>query len=94
MSIRAHRVIEIKTSGSSFNLYHDEDVTDWLEMHTYFFHSLNEDSCGLTGVSVEELKDMLSEIGEKLHEDVKKSIKEDIEFAESQGNGYVQYYCY
>jgi hypothetical protein len=94
MSIRAHRVIEIKTSGSSFNLYHDEDVTDWLGEHTSFNGTLNCDCCGLTEVSVEGLKDMLSEIGEKLDEDVKKSIKEDIEFAESQGDEYVQYYCY
>jgi len=94
MSIRAHRVTEIKTSGESFNLYHDEDVINWLEEHTSFFCFLNDDSCGLTDVSVKDLKTMLSEIGGGLDEDARKSIEKDIEFAESQGDSYVQYYCY
>ena len=93
MSIRAYRVTEIKTSGVSFNLWHDETVIDWLCENTSFYDTLDYDGCGLTDISDEELKTMLSEIGEKLNEDLKKSIKEDIEFAESQGNGYVQYYC-
>ena len=93
MSIRAHRVIEVKTSVVSFNLY-DDNVADWLDKHTSFFNRLNCDSCGLTELSVEELKTMLSEIGGILDEDVKESVKDDIKFAESQGNEYVQYYCY
>jgi hypothetical protein len=94
MSIRAHRVTEIKTSGVSFNLYHDDYLIDWLEEHTSFFNPLNCDCCGLTDLSIEDLKTMLSEIGEKLDEDVRKSIEKDIEFAESQGDEYVQYYCF
>jgi hypothetical protein len=94
MSIRAHRVEEIKTNGGSFNLWHDEKVVDWLRQNTCFFEPLNLDWCGLTEVEVDDLKTMLSEIGDEIDEDTKKAIMEDIRSAEDQDNSYVQYYCY
>jgi hypothetical protein len=94
MSVRAYRVVEIKTGGESFNLWHDEKVVDWLENKTSFFNSLNEDGCGLTYLEVDNLKTMLSEIGSEMDEYARKAIKEDISFAEQQGDSYVQYYCY
>jgi len=94
MSIRAHRVIEVKTFGESFSLWHEDEIVNWLDEHTPFFRSLNEDSCGLTEVSVKDLKTMLSEIGGKIDEDTKKAIEKDIRFAEKRGDEYVQYYCY
>jgi len=95
MSIRAHRVIEIKTDGEdSFNLWHEDEIVVWLEKNTSFFSPLNEDSCGLTNVSVEDLKTMLSEIGGKIDGDVKEAIEKDIKFAEEQRDEYLKYYCY
>jgi hypothetical protein len=94
MSIRAHRVEEIKTNGSSFNLWHDEKIMDWLKRKTFFFNSLNGDCCGLTGVEVDDLKAMLSEIGKEINEDTRRAIEEDVRFAEDQGDWLVQYYCY
>jgi hypothetical protein len=55
---------------------------------------LNQDSCGLTNVSVEDLKTMLSEIGEKIDGDVKEAIEKDIQFAKEQSDKYLTYYCY
>lgn len=94
MSIRAHRVVEIKTSGVSFNLSNDDEVREWLSNNTTFFQSLNQDCCGLTEVNVDSLREMLLEIGEKLDEGDVETLKENIEFAVSEGNMYVQYYCY
>jgi len=94
MSIRAHRVEEIKTNGDSFNLWHDEKITDWLERKTFFFNSLNGDCCGLTMVEVDDLKAMLSEIGKEINEDTRRAIEEDVRFAEERGDWLVQYYCY
>ena len=94
MSIRAHRVEEIKTNGSSFNLWHDEKIMDWLKRKTFFFNSLNGDCCGLTGVEDDDLKAMLSEIGKEINEDTRRAIEEDVRFAEDQGDWLVQYYCY
>lgn len=94
MSIRAHRVEEIKTSGESFNLWHDEKIVKWLEKKTFFFESLNEDWCGLTEVEVDDLKAMLSEIGGQISECARKAIEEDIKIAKSKDDWYVRYYCY
>jgi len=94
MSIRAHRVVEVKTSAVSFNLYHDTNVAGWLDRHTSFFNPLNCDCCGLTEVSVDDLKAMLSEIGGEMEEGLRNSIEADIKFAEDRGDEYVQYYCY
>ncbi|MBM4350049.1 MAG: hypothetical protein FJ106_09230 [Deltaproteobacteria bacterium] len=94
MSIRAHRVEEIRTSGESFNLWHDEKIIKWLEKKTFFFESLNEDCCGLTGVEVDDLKAMLSEIGGQISEWARKAIEEDIKMAKSKDDWYVQYHCY
>ncbi len=94
MSIRAHRVEEIKTGGESFNLWHDEKIVKWLEKKTFFFESLNEDYCGLAEVEVDDLKAMLSEIGEQISQDQRKAIEEDIQFAKDKGNWYIRYYCF
>jgi len=94
MSIRAHRVEEVKTSGESFNLWHDEKVIKWLEKKTFFFESLNADRCGFTEVEVDDLKAMLSEIGGQISERQKKAIEEDIKIAVGQDNWYIRYYCF
>jgi len=94
MSIRAHHVEEIKTSGESFNLWQDRPVVEWLMRNTSFFDSLDCDCCGLTEVSVEDLERMLSEIGEKIDPGVRKMIERDIRFAVEKGDDYVPYYCY
>jgi len=94
MSIRAHRVEEIKTSGESFNLWHDTPVVEWLRDNTLFFESLNEEMCGLTEAHVEDLKTMLSEIGDKIDPYARETIERDIKLAIERGDEYVTYYCY
>jgi hypothetical protein len=92
MSIRAYRVMEIKTNGPSFNLWEDEDLVEWLDKKTAFFQSLNFDAVGLTEIDVDELKRALVEIND-LKQDIRKAIEEDINAAEEIGRDYVQYYC-
>jgi len=94
MSIRAHRVEEIKTAGESFNLWHDKPVVEWLMGNTSFFDSLNCECCGLTEVSVEDLERMLSGVGEEIDPGVRKMIERDIRVAVKKGDDYVVYYCY
>lgn len=93
MSVRAYRVLKIETAGESFNLWHDIEVTRWLEKNTGFFESM-VDGTGVMDVSIEDLEEMLKEIGDKIPEHVKKNIRDDIEFAKKQGDDYVTYYCY
>jgi len=94
MSIRAHRVEEIKVKGESFNLWHDRSVVDWLMANTSFFDSLNFDCFGLTEVSIDNLKRMLSEIGDEIDPDIREAIEEDIRVSLERGDEFVSYYCY
>lgn len=95
MSVRAHRVLEIKTVGESFNLWHAEALVKWLDENTSFYEPLNIDACGLTELSVEDIKKILklAKVLELEAEDVK-DFKEALERAKKEGDEYVQYYCY
>lgn len=93
MSVRAYRVIEIQKAGESFNLWYDNEITEWLARNTSFFEPMI-DGTGLTEVSVEDLEEMLKEIGDKISEDVKGNLIRDIEITKKRGESYVTYYCY
>jgi hypothetical protein len=95
MSVRAYRVIEIKTAHpESFNLWHDDEVLGWLEAHTDFLDKLDRGGNGLTSILVEDLERMLTEIGDSLDKDTKERIEGDIKFAKGRGDLDIQYYCY
>jgi len=95
MSVRAYRVIKIETAHpESFNLWHNDEILGWLEEHTNFLDSLDTDGNGLTSILVEDLERMLAEIGDSIDKDTKERIEGDIEFAKSQGDEVIQYYCY
>jgi flagellar biosynthesis chaperone FliJ len=94
MSTGAHRVVKIETVGESFNLWHDNKITHWLGKKTDFFQRLNSDGAGLTCLDVSNLKNLLNELGKRIDKQTQKAIREDIEFAKTIGQDYVQYYCY
>ncbi len=93
MSVRAHRVINIKTADATFDMWHDVEVVKWLERNTGFLEPLF-DGTGLTEVRVDDLEEMLEEIGDKISEDVKKNLVKDIKIAKKQGNEFISYLCY
>ena len=46
MSIRAHKIIEIKHEGESFNLSHDGKFMEYLEKHSEFIIDQRRYYCG------------------------------------------------
>ena len=92
MSVRAHRVNKIEYGGESFNLYHDDKAIEWLESNTNFFEKLDMDCCGISDVSVEDLKKLVKAKG--IDKETTKAILEDIRWAEAEKNDWIQYYCF
>jgi len=91
MSVRAYRVIEIQyEKQNSFNLWRDGKLMDFLDRRGCFYDSLNEDSVGLTEVSIKVLQKALQEV--ELEPEVREIIQKDIEACKD--SGYVQYYCF
>jgi len=95
MSIRAYKVLDIKTKQTeSFNLWHDSEVIDFLnDQEGGFSDSLDQDCCGLTYVKVASIKELIKRADE-FHLD-----KESISCLEDDIKGYdvddyVQYYCF
>jgi hypothetical protein len=94
MSVRAYRVIEIKTAKpDTFNLWHDEKLVNFFASEHGFFESM-VDGSGLTQLSIEALKEALGKSELELDDDMKEALKRDIQAAEEAGDEYVQYYCY
>lgn len=97
MSVRAHRVLEIKTVAESFNLWHDGKLCNFIDQEndTGFWHHLNADGCGLVELNIETIKKIL-ENSEKLEVDEYdiEDFKKALEWAQKNNTEWVQYYCY
>jgi hypothetical protein len=94
MSIRAYKVIEIKTEESpTFNLTHDEKIFDLL-MKLGFIERLNMDCCGIMEVSKESIEDVLTdpEQSENYNEEETAILNKII--ADCGNEDYVSYQCY
>ena len=92
MSVRAYRINQIDhEKDSSFNLWHDEELTDFFEKNG-LFETLTEGS-GITELSIEILEEALKKLSD-LPNDVKKGLKNDIKWAKKNNEGYIQYYCF
>ncbi len=95
MSIRAYKVLNIKTKQSeSFNLWHDSEVIDFLnDQEGGFSDSLNQDCCGLAYAKVISIKELIKRADEfHLGKESIDCLKDDIK---GYGDdGYVQYYCF
>ena len=97
MSVRAHRVVEIKVEESytSFNLWHDDKLMQFLDEESNFFSQLTDDGTGVADVAVEVLKRALEQAKKlKIDLDTVECLKKDIEWAEARSEGFIQYYCF
>ena len=97
MSVRAHRIIEIKTedSYSSFNLWQDKKLMEFMDTEADFYSHLTSDGTGITEVSVEVLEKAVAQASElELDTDTIANLKKDIAWAKAHNEEFVQYYCY
>jgi len=96
MSVRAYRFIEIKTEKkSSFNLFHDWKLKDFLDKEADFYGYLNSGGTGIAEVPVEVLERalrMAAKLG--LSETTVERLEQDIAAVKSTGEKSVTYYCY
>lgn len=93
MSVRAHRVIKIEwAKPESFNLWHDDDLVDFLDKELGLYEILNEDNTGLVEIPTDILEKAIKEVS--MADNTKSSLQEDIEAAKKAGDSYVTYYCF
>lgn len=94
MSVRAHRVIELKLEASSFDLWHNEKFTQFLEEEVGLSSNLNSYGMGLLEVPVEVLERVVRKADElDIDEDDVEGLQQDILVAKSARNEFVSYYC-
>jgi hypothetical protein len=97
MSVTARRIVEIKieTEYTSFNLWHDPKLMDFLDTEADFFSPLSFDGTGISEVPVEVLENAVSKAVElELDEDTIANLKKDIAWANEHNEVSVQYDCY
>ena len=91
MSVRAYRVTRIQHErDSTFNLWHDDKLMDFLNTEYGFYEGLSNDGTGLVELPIEALQEALEKVG--MDKELKEAIQKDIEAC--RDNGYVTYYCY
>ncbi len=96
MSIRAHRIIEIKLADvPSFNLWHNTKLVQFLDEESDIFSFLNANGTGEIEISVKVLK-KAAKMAKKLDidSDTINSLQEDIDFAKSNRRDSVIYDCF
>ncbi len=93
MSIRAHRVIEVKTADyETFSLTHDTKLAAFLASEEFIYDALTPNGNGMVGIPVKTLKRVIKRANNlELSEGVVDAIKKDIAFAESRGDEFVDY---
>jgi len=96
MSVRAYRVNKISTAKSStFNLWYDKELMNFIEHQSDFMDSLNMDGNGITEIRVEVLERALAKAKElNLESDTVKAIKRDIAWAKRHDEEYISYSCF
>jgi hypothetical protein len=97
MSIQARRIIEIKTEKkyTSFNLWHDKKLMEFLNSESNFYSQLTDDGMGIGEASVEVLEKAIAQASElELDADTIANLKKDIAWAKAHNEEFVQYYCY
>ena len=96
MSIRAHRVINIKYAPSSiFDLGHDKKLFRFLDENMDITDKLNTNGSGMVDIPINKLERAVK-IAKKLelNEDTVKQIQQDINFARAHHNESVLYDCF
>ncbi len=94
MSVRAYRVIEIKINPeANFNLWHDQEILDWLRVEADVSDETNTDGCGMMEFSVKDMRRMLKALPH-LDPLIVRAIKDDIKAVRKAGEEYIKYECY
>ena len=94
MSVRAYRIEKIETTENpSFNLWHDTDVMEFLQNIGEYHNFMGDDDYGFLEISVATLKILIKDF-KGLDSDIKEQLREDIAWAESKKEDWVQYECY
>ena len=88
MSVRAHRVKKLEYDKCSFNLWHHQELAEFLDI----YEQLDDDGCGLATVGIEKIKEAIETL--QLEPQVVESLKEDIAYAEKNGDDSVMYYFF
>jgi hypothetical protein len=61
MSVRAYKVITKQyEDNSTFNLWHDDELVDWLAGNTDFYGQLNDDGVGEASLDVKDIKTIIA----------------------------------
>ena len=98
MSVRAHRILSVEYAPeTSFNLYHDEKLIDFLqhENDLGFYDQMNGDGGGKITVSIEALQKAIDQAKElELDEVTVRVLGEDIAVAKVHNEDYVDYDCF
>ena len=96
MSVRAYRIIEIKTEENpSFNLWHDHNLRNFLDEDGELYSHLASDGTGMAEVPVKKIK-MAVKMAAELNIDEKtvNQLKKDIVAARYNKDEYITYYCF
>ena len=89
MSAKAYRVVHIDYCKlSSFNLWHNQKLVEFLSDKYQFFVLMEDDDVGFVSLPIEALEHALEEV--TMLEDVRDTLKTDIE-AGKKTDGWVRY---
>jgi hypothetical protein len=96
MSIKAHRIIEIKfAENPSFKLWDNSKLMQLLEEEIDFSNNLNSSGTGELEISLKVLKKLIKMSARlDIDEETIRRLQEDIDFAKSRNNDYVIYECF
>jgi len=98
VSVRAHRILSVEYAPeTSFNLYHDEKLIDFLqhENDLGFYDQMNGDGGGKITVNIEALQKAIDQAKElELDEVTVRVLGEDIAAAKVHNEDYVDYDCF
>lgn len=92
MSMRAYRINKIEIGYSTFNLWNDQGITEWLGRNGRL-EELNTDGAGMLELTIDELKDIIDEVKD-LSAETKNKIEDDIKYAMKNGESSVRYIIY
>jgi len=91
MSVRAYRVTKIEHEPlSTFNLWHDNKLVDFLDRKYGFSERLSNSGISLVELPIEALQEALENV--EMDEELREAIRKDI--AACQAEGYVTYSCF
>lgn len=95
MSVRAYRVVQAISEQSTFDLWNDQNLMDFLDSEILFSESLRSDGTGVVDVPIDVLEQAIRKADElKLDQDTIKQINLDVQFAKDTKDEYVSYYCF